>query len=136
MDAKRAVRYAGKYALLKSLGVLLAAVPVAIGGYNAYHFYNAADAVSDFGLAFYGSLALALVGLALWQFLTAWAFYTTLTDAISDDVADTYDTEKVKSDILSVLDNRLSDVQNDIQSVNRSVQDVTRPDEEFSFEEN
>lgn len=136
MDAKRAARYAGKYALLKCLGALLGLVPTAAGGYYAYRNYQwAVENNTSLPTVFYAFLALALVGLVLWQFLTAWAFYATITDAVSDDVSDTYDTEKVKSDILSVLDSRLSDVQNDIQGVNRSVQDVTRPDEDFSFDD-
>lgn len=136
MDAKRAFRHAAKYALLKSLAALLGLLPAAVGGFYAYATYTTADANgTQVGLVFYGGVALLLVGLLVWQLVAAWALYHTITDAITESVAETYDTEKVKSDILSVLDSRLSDVQSDIQRINHSVQDVTRPDEEFSFDE-
>jgi hypothetical protein len=136
MDAKRALRHAGKYTLLKALATVVGLAPVAAGGYNAYRLYTGAAAEGGtLGGTFYGSLGLAAVGLFLWQFLSAWALYTTLTDAITEDVSDTYDTTKVKSDILSVVDDRITDVQNDINQVNRSIQDITRPDEEFRFED-
>jgi hypothetical protein len=73
-------------------------------------------------------LALAALGIAVYRFGESWALYTTLTAAHEEALADTYDTERVKSDIVSVLDDRLSDMQNDLQSVNRELRKLKEED--------
>jgi hypothetical protein len=58
----------------------------------------------------------------------------TLTGAVEEQLTDTFDTEHVKSDIVSVLDDRLADMQQDLQSVNRELREATSDDAEADFE--
>ena len=132
MDAKRSAVHAGKYFLLTTL---LGVVALALVGYGAV---LAEPALAD-GLTTserlseaLPGLALAAVGVAVYRFGESWALYTTLTDAHEEALADTYDTERVKADIVSVLDDRLSDMQNDLQSVNRELRKL-KEDDAFDF---
>jgi len=133
MDAKRSAVHAGKYFLLTTL---LGAVALALVGYGAV---LASDPVLADGLTTservseaLPGLALAVVGVAVYRFGESWALYTTLTDAHEEALSDTYDTERVKADIVSVLDDRLSDMQNDLQSVNRELRKL-KEDDAFDF---
>jgi ABC-type proline/glycine betaine transport system permease subunit len=133
MDAKRSAVHAGKYFLLTTL---LAVVALALVGYGAVLASDPALAdgltTSERVSQALPGLALAVVGVALYRFGESWALYATLTDAHEEALADTYDTERVKADIVSVLDNRLSDMQNDLQSVNRELRKL-REDDAFDF---
>jgi len=138
MDHSRAVRFSGRYFLYTTLAGLLGLVGVAIGGWLFATGISLGPAsvngiplpvVSTQG---YLGLVPVVLGIAVWRFGKAWALYTTLTGAMAEELADTYDTEHVKSDIVSVLDDRLADMQQDLQSVNREVRDL-KADEEFEF---
>ncbi|SEW06163.1 hypothetical protein [Halobacterium jilantaiense] len=132
MDAKRSAVHAGKYFLLTTL---LGVVALALVGYGAV---LAEPALAD-GLTTgervseaVPGLALAAVGVAVYRFGESWALYATLTDAHEEALSDTYDTERVKADIVSVLDDRLADMQNDLQSVNRELRKF-KEDDVFDF---
>lgn len=133
MDAKRAFRWSGYYFALTTIatvvGLALIGAGAVVGGKAGYDAYQAGTAATAaLGTAAPG-LALALVGVVVWRLGKAVAFYKTLTGAMEDELADTYDTEHVKADILSVLDDRLSDIQHDIQSMNRNVRKLDDDEE-------
>lgn len=132
MDSKRAFRWSGYYFLLTTVfavvGLAIVGAGAAFGIGQGYEAYQAGESVTTaLGTAAPG-IVVALVGVAVWRFGKAWAFYKTLTGATEEQLADTYDTEHVKADILSVLDDRLADMQQDLQSVNRSLRELDSDD--------
>lgn len=132
MEAKRSAVHAGKYFLLTTL---LGVVALALLGYGVV---LAEPALAD-GLttgervsAALPGLVVAALGIAVYRFGESWSLYKTLTDAHEEALADTFDTEHVKSDIVSVVDDRLADMQNDLQSVNRELRKL-KDDDQFDF---
>ena len=131
MDTKRSAVHAGKYFLVTTL---FAAVGVAFVAFGAFLSQGALEAGSTSELVSEAlpGLALAVVGVLVYRFGEAWALYKTLTDAHEEALADTFDTQRVKSDIVSVLDDRLADMQTDLQSVNREIRKL-KDDDQFDF---
>jgi hypothetical protein len=131
MDAKRSAVHAGKYFFATTL---LAVVALGIIAYGATLAEPAIDTDSPaaFVDAVIPGLAVAAVGIALYRFGKSWALYKTLTSAHEEALADTFDTQRVKSDIVSVVDDRIADMQTEIQSVNREVRKL-RDDDQFDF---
>jgi hypothetical protein len=137
MDAKRAAVHSGKYFLLTSafavVGLAFLAAGVAVGGVEAWDLLSAdAGATGQALSAAAPGIVLAVVGVAVYRFGKAWALYKTLTAANEDALSETFDTQRVKSDIVSVLDDRLADMQNDLQSVNRELRKL-KDDDAFDF---
>ena len=136
MDSKRSAVHASKYFLLTSLfalvGLAFVAGGAALGGAEALDTYNATESVTQALSEAWLGIVLAVIGLLVYRLGKAWALYKTLTDATEEALEDTYDTQRVKSDIVSVLDDRLSDMQTDLQSVNRELRKL-RGDEQFEF---
>ncbi|MFB6131900.1 MAG: hypothetical protein ABEJ44_00665 [Halanaeroarchaeum sp.] len=138
MESRRALAWAGRYFLVSSFFALLGAVLVGggigYGGFEAWTIYQATGNVlaAIRGGAVY--LVAALLGILVWRFGKAFALYMTLTGAIEEQLADSFDTEHVKSDIVSILDDRLADMQQDLQSVNREIRDVKNA-EGFEFDD-
>lgn len=132
MDSKRALRWSGYYFLLTTaaavVGLAIVGAGVALGVAEGYEAYQAGQTTTSALATAAPGLVVALVGIAVWRFGKAWAFYKTLTGATEEQLADTYDTEHVKADILSVLDDRLADMQQDVQSMNRSIRDLKKDD--------
>lgn len=135
MDAKRAFVWAGKYFALTSafalVGLVLVAGGVAVGALEGYDVYQATNSYTQAAVEGGPGLAVAAVGILVWRFGKAWAFFKTMTAATEEEVAETFDTEHVKSDIVAVLDDRLSDMQHDIQSVNRELRELKKDDDQF-----
>jgi hypothetical protein len=142
MDQKRSLRFASWYFLYTTGLSLLGLVIVGVGGYlfvggltfgpEAIYGYPHPHATTQS----YLGIVPVILGLAVWRLGKAWALYHTLTGAIAEDLGETYDTEHVKSDIVAVLDDRLSDMQQDLQSVNRELRNIKQADEfEFGSEE-
>lgn len=69
-------------------------------------------------------VALALLGFAIWQVGKTAAYYKTLTAATDEQLAERFDPELIKSDILSVLDERLSEMHTDLEATRREVQEI------------
>jgi hypothetical protein len=140
MDAKRAFVHAGKYfaltALLSLVGFALLAGGFVYAGMQAGSQPIMGVAVPIPGTASLPGFLVSLVGLAIWRFGKAWAFFKTLPAAIEEDVGETFDTEHVKSDIVSILDDRLNDMQQDLQSVNRELRELKDEEEgeQFAFD--
>jgi len=143
MDAKRAFVHAGKYfaltALLSVVGFGLFAGGFVYAGMRAGSAPIMGVSVPIPGMASLPGFAISLVGLAIWRFGKAWAFFKTVPTAIEDDVAETFDTQHVKSDIVAILDDRLNDMQQDLQSVNRELRELKEQQsdegEQFAFDE-
>ena len=68
----------------------------------------------------FGSL-LILFGFTVWQIGKTAAFYMTLTEATESEMADRFDTQTVKSEILDVLDDRLADIHADVETTRQQV---------------
>jgi hypothetical protein len=135
MDRRRSLSWAGKYFLVTSALALVGIVLVVLGIYVAYtqgagNLYGLGIPAPTSGSAL--GLIPILLGLVVWRGGKAWAMYMTLTGAMEEELADTFNTEHVKSDIVSVLDDRLADMQQDLQSVNREIRNL-KESEEFDF---
>lgn len=67
---------------------------------------------------------LVLVGVAQWQLLSTVAYFKTLTEATEEQMAERFDSEKVKSEVLSVLDDRLAEMQTELERTRKEVQEI------------
>lgn len=79
-------------------------------------------------------LLLVLLGAFVWQVGSTAARYWTLTAAFSAETAEILDTEAMKSDILSVMDERLADLKQDTQRTRRIVERMGSEEAAESFE--
>ena len=79
-------------------------------------------------------IALVLLGLLLWKVLTALALYRTLSAAFAAETAARLNTESMKSDILSVIDERLADINQDTRRTRQVVERAGRDDAADAFE--
>lgn len=131
MDAKRATVHSGKYFLITTLFALIGLGFVAAGAVLSQPALET-ETPSALVSALVPGIALAAVGILVYRFGKAWALYMTLTAAHEEALAETFDTQRVKSDIVSVVDERLSDMQTDLQSVNRELRKL-REDDAFDF---
>jgi len=131
MRTSKALKWAGVY-----LGLWLVATAVAGGVVVAG---LALDGLSAVGLgaatpeALEGGTASPTVGLALivagglvWQFGTALAGFRTAVTAIEAETARHFDAETMKSDILTVIDDRLADMHQDVSQTRRMVNRMSR----------
>lgn len=140
MDSRRAARWAGRYLLgwvfvtLLAGGLLVAGIELGVEQvYDTYQGSN--DVTTDVLTDAAPGLFVALLGVLVWQFGTAFVLFQTFGAALRAELAETYDTEQVKSDILQVLDGRLSDMQQDLQGVNRDIRELQDSDESFDFQD-
>lgn len=143
MDAKRAFVHAGKYFLLTGVwtvvGLALFAGGFVYAGMQAGSTSVMGVSIPIPGLASLPGFIIAFFGFVVWRFGKAWSYFKTMPAAVEDDVSDTFDTQHVKSDIVSILDERLTDMQQDLQSVNRELREIkdeqTGANEQFAFED-
>lgn len=131
MDAKRAAVHSSKYFLITTLFAVVGLGLVAVGAFLSQPALEAQTPQAVLSALIPG-LVLAVLGLAVYRFGKAWALYKTLTAANEEALADTFDTQRVKSDIVSVVDDRLSDMQTELQSANRELRKL-REDEPYDF---
>ena len=125
MDDGEAARYAGIYLGLSIVtglvGVAIAGAGVYLGGLEALGMYRAGRAPTAVLRATGPGLALVVAGVLVWWFGNAFAVYKTLTAAIETSVDERLNTEAMKSDILSVLDERLSEMHQELSQTRRAV---------------
>lgn len=138
MDAKRTLRWAVYYFALSTAAALVGFAIVAVGAtmglMSAYGMYlDGASTGAILGTAAPG-LVVAAVGVVVWRIGSAAAFYWTLTGAVDDELGERFDSERVKSEILSVLDERLSDMQFEVEQTRRRIDDANREDAASEFE--
>jgi hypothetical protein len=144
MRTSTALKWAGTY-----LGLWLVATAVA-GGLVVAGI--AIDGLAAVGLGSYtpaalqigtdspiaGAVLLAL-GAIVWQFGTALAGFKTAVSAVEEETARHFDSESMKSDILTVLDDRLADMHQDISQTRRMVNRMSRENQadklDFEFED-
>ena len=137
MESRRAFAWSARYFLISALFALIGAALIGLGagygGLQAWQIYldsgNEIAALRGAGVY----LVLPVVGIIVWRFGKAFALYMTLTGAVEEQLSGTFDTEHVKSDIVTVLDDRLADMQQDLQSVNREIRDV-KAESDFDFQ--
>jgi len=138
MDAKRSIRWALTYVALSAVAALLGGGLVAAGAVlglgTAYEQLAAGAALgSVVGTAAPG-LALAALGAVVWAVGSVAAFLKVFTEAVDEQMRERFDSEKVKSEILSVLDDRLSDVEHDAEETRRKVAELKRDEAASEFE--
>jgi len=138
MESRRAVAWAGRYFLISSLfalvGLALVGAGLGYGGLQAWEVYQSTGSAIAALRANAAYLVLPVLGILIWRFGKALSLYMTLTGAVEEQLTDTFDTEHVKSDIVSVLDDRLADMQQDLQSVNREIREAKSDAAEADFE--
>jgi uncharacterized membrane protein len=119
------------------LGGGLVGAGVAVGLVPAYDQLSNGATLSAVLPTAAPGLALALLGVVVWLVGTVAAFVRVFTAAVEEQMRERFDSEKVKSEILSVLDDRLSDVEHDVTEMRRTVSELKRDDaaEEFEFGE-
>lgn len=118
-----------------------AAVGVAIAGYGAVQWLLPAYVRLGEGAppsalvnAVAPGLALLFLGLLLWKMASTLAYYRTLGPTVAADTAERLNTEAMKSDILSVIDERLADMKGDTQRTRRIVERESSEDAADDFE--
>lgn len=104
------VGIAGAGLLIGNPGPLLRALPPGPPVLNTAHLTGGAP-----------SLVLAVVGILVWQLGSTTTYYYTLTEATARESAGAFDSEKVKSDILAVLDERLAEIHEDVEATRQAV---------------
>ena len=141
MDASRSLRWAVYYVILAGVATLLggglvgAGVVAGLG--PAYDQLSSGATLSAVLPTAAPGLVLAILGVVVWLLGTVAAFVRVFTAAVEEQMRERFDSEKVKSEILSVLDDRLSDVEHDVTEMRRTVSELKREDtaEEFQFGE-
>jgi len=129
-----ALYYRGLALLSFVVGAAVAAVGVWIGLYDvlvalldlASGGGNVSDALASSRPIVGG--ALLVLGFAIWQLGKTAAFYKTLTQATESEMADRFDTQTVKSEILAALDEQLSELHADVETTRRQVSRLNRDD--------
>lgn len=140
METERALRWAAAYTLWWLLagvvGGAVIAAGIALGGLLPLGLYGltpGALRVTRFPRL---GLALIAVGALAWKLGSAAAFLKTAGEAFGREAAGSLDTESMKSDILSTLDDRLADVHDEAERTRTLVERLTRDDApEFEFED-
>lgn len=141
MDAKRTLRWAGYYFALSALsavvGLAIIAAGATLGLTEAYGMYYDNASYSAIAATAAPGAIVALLGFVVWRVGAAAAFVKTLTGAVNDEMGERFDSERVKSEILSVIDERLSDMQFEIQQTRNTIKKRDRTNEAdggFQFE--
>ena len=139
MDTTRALRWGGYYTALATLGavvglaIVAAAATLGIG--DAVAAYRDGAAITSVLSTAAPGLIVAALGLVVWHLIAAVALHRTMTGAIEEEMRERFDSERVKSEILAVLDDRLSDMQYEMERVRKEVSSLNSEQaaEEFEF---
>lgn len=140
MDKKQSLRWAGYYLALSTLsavvGLVFVGAAVVLSLDVAYLMYRESGLTMAVLETAAPGLASVVVGFLLWKLGKAAAFYKTMTGAVDEQMETQFDSEKVKSDILAVLDDRLSDMQYEVERTRQSVEEMERKEKasEFQFD--
>jgi hypothetical protein len=141
MDASRSLRWAVYYVVLAGVATLLSGALVGggilLGIADAYSQLESGAALSTALKTAAPGLVLVSIGIIVWVVGTVAAFVRVFTAAVEEQMRDRFDSEKVKSEILSVLDDRLAEVERDVSETRRQVSELKSDDtaEEFQFGE-
>lgn len=127
MDAKRAVKWALGYRAAATLSFV---VGLGIAGLGTWVWIvgpllEALVGPSTVTTALLVDAAPGLVcivlGVLVWQTGSTVGLYYTLVSATGTESAESVDTEKIKSDVLAVLDERLAEMHEDVEATRRAV---------------
>jgi hypothetical protein len=140
MDRRRAVLWAGLYTIVASLVTLLGLAIIggglAIGGKDVYDAYQATgDVTTNVLWDAAPGIAIIVLGIVVLQLGTALALFFTLPNAISEELKETYDNERVKSEILTVLDDRLSTMERELQQARDTGDEERGYDDSFELDD-
>lgn len=136
MNVTAALRWTLYYRLIAWVSAL-----VGLGFVYLGYFLSIGGAPLDLGMAIQGAkspmfLGPALLGFLVWQVGKTAAYYKTLTEATDQQLSERFDPELIKSDILSVLDERLSEMHSDLEATRRGVEDLeTSSTENFGMDD-
>lgn len=140
MDPKRALRWAGIYVALAGvaalIGLALVGAGVVVGGATlAYELYLRGNSLRGVLLATGPGIVLQLLGIAVWAIGRTAARYGTFAAALEAEGVTEVDSESLKSNILSVVDDRLSDLHEEVSQTRRLVNRMSRDEaaDEFEF---
>ena len=139
MEKTQALKWAGVYLATwiaaTVVGGAIAAAGVALGGLAPVGLGAYEPASLQFGVAYpRAGLAVLVLGVLAWKFGTALALIRTLTLSIESETAAQLNTETLKSDILSVLDDRLADMHQEVEETRRLVDRLGREEAASEFE--
>lgn len=125
MDARNALKWAAVYRGLSwaagLVGLALALGPLYLYGKNGLGVGLVTAKVYSAPYL----LVFVVLGFLVWQAVKTLAYYKTVAEAVDHQMAERFDPEMVKSDILATLDERLSDMQSELQRTRRSVEDAS-----------
>ena len=126
--------YLGLWVAAGLVGGGIAAIGVAIGGLATFGLYSLTPL--SLRLALYPSAGAAVIvlGILVWKLASTAVFFKTVTKATADESAKRFNTEAIKSDILSVLDDRLSDMHHEISQTRQQVDRMSRDEAASEFE--
>ncbi len=137
MDGRDAFRWTLMYRGIWLLSVVVGAGLVGLGlvvGFDLSAFLaDPTDPAAAANPAVTGALALA--GLVVWLLGRSFALYVTLPRAAGEAAADAFDTERVRSEVLEVLDDRLAAIEDEIETTRRGVQELKRTEHAETFDE-
>ena len=141
MHGKDALRWAAYYRGLAYLSALAGGAFVAVGlligleGNVLQLVDNPRSALATMSLL--PVILLGLLGIVIWQVGKTAAFYKTMTGAVDEQLATRFDPERIKSEILSVLDSRLAEMQTEIGNTRRAVRELEKEpaDGGFTFDD-
>lgn len=119
MNYKQSLRWAGYYLALSTaslvLGIAFIAAGIVIGLADGYVLYRAGASPDALLTTAVPGLALAVLGLIVWRLGAALAFHKTVSGAVEEELSEQFDSERMKSEILAVLDDRLSNLNEEIE---------------------
>jgi len=127
--------YLGLWLLGGVFGGLVIVVGIALGGLAGVGAYQLTPFTLRVALFPTGGLLVMLLGLIIFKIGTTAALIHVIVSATEARLPAALDTEGIKSDILSVLDDRLADIHDEIRQTRRSVTDRSAGgNEEIEFD--
>ena len=139
MSESESSRLAAKYAVVWTVAAVVGAVLAGVGVWMwvlpAWAGLLDGDPTAVVARTAAPGLALVVLGLLVWKVTAAVVLYRTLSAAFAAETAERLDTETMKSDILSVMDERLAEINRDTQQTRRIVERMGSEEaaDEFEF---
>ncbi len=81
------------------------------------------------------TLAFVALGVLVWQVGKSYALFLTVPRAAGRAAAEEVDTQRMRSELLEVLDDRLAEFESDLEQTRRSVEELERSDHATAFDE-
>lgn len=138
MRSTEALRWAGIFTALSIaatlIGLLFGVLGLALGGLHAFGMYYATPFPLRVAVYPRAGLLLIIIAVLAWWFGITAAFFKAFFDALDAELAVAFDTESLKSDILSVLDERLAEMHQEVSETRRVVDRMNREDAASEFE--